>query len=156
LLFQPDAVSKKVLIVDDDPAVLQSYGRLLARLGHAILLVEDCARLRQEPDLLRGADLLILDHRMPCENGLEFLAALRERARGAAGSRADAPAVLLISAFLTDDLQAEARRLGVLEVLEKPVDPLRLVARVRAALQETGEGMPPAADRAGGGSRGRP
>jgi DNA-binding response OmpR family regulator len=141
-------VRKKILIVDDDPAVLQSYGRLLARLGHSIQLVEDCARLRREPDLVRDAHLLILDHRMPCESGLDFLAELRGRMpRGA-------PGVLLISAFLTDDLLARARGLGVLDVLEKPVEPLRLIARVRAALDEAGGGLAAAAGP--GGARGRP
>jgi DNA-binding response OmpR family regulator len=150
LLSQAYAVDKKILIVDDDPAVLQSYGRLLARLGHPIQLVEDCARLRREPELVRDADLLILDHRMPCENGLDFLSELRRRLPAGTG----APAVLLISAFLTDDLLARARRLGVLEILEKPVEPLRLIARVRAALEEVGGDLPAAAGP--GGSHGRP
>lgn len=139
-------MTKSILIVDDDPAVLQSYGRLLARLGHEITLVEECARLRREPALVRGADLLILDYRMPCENGLDFLAALRNQAGEATGRRgADLPGVLLISAFLTQELQARARDLGVLDVLEKPVDPLRLIARVRQALGETDDERPAAA-----------
>lgn len=135
------AVTKKILIVDDDPAVLQSYGRLLARLGHSILLIEDCARLRREPELLRDADLLILDHRMPRETGLDFLDDLRGRAMNGRV----APPVLLISAFLSDDLLARARALGVLEVLDKPVDPLRLIARVRAALDQVDGDLPAAA-----------
>ena len=34
-------MTKTILVVDDDPAVLQSYGRLLRRLGHRVLLSED-------------------------------------------------------------------------------------------------------------------
>lgn len=123
-------VRRTILVIDDDPAVLESYGRLLRRLGHSVLLADDGDRVRGDPESLRGVDLLILDYRMPGTNGLDLLAALRMRPSGGAGC----PAALLISALLSDDLRARAARLGVVEIIEKPVEPARLVASVRAAL----------------------
>jgi CheY-like chemotaxis protein len=130
---------KTILVVDDDPAVLLSYGRLLRRLGHRVLLSEDSEKVESDPESLRDIDLVILDQRMPRTSGLALLAGLRRRA--AAGrvepdraARA-VPAVILISAFLSDELRHEAARLGVVEVIEKPVDTLRLLASVRAALE---------------------
>ncbi len=105
---------KTILVVDDDPAVLQSYGRLLRRLGHRVLLSEDSEKVMTDPESLREIDLLILD-----------------RAQGAAGA---APAVILISAFLSHELRVEAIRLGVVEIIEKPIDTAHLLASVRAAL----------------------
>jgi len=123
-------MAKTILVVDDDPSVLQSYGRLLRRLGHRVLLSEDPEKVRIDPDSLLGVDLVILDQRMPRTSGLTLLHSLHRRV--AAGA---VPAVILISAFLSDDLRVEAARLGVLEVIEKPVDANHFLASVRAALE---------------------
>jgi len=131
-------MAKTILVVDDDKAVLESYGRLLRRLGHRVLLSEDSEGVRTDPDSLRGVDLLILDQRMPRTSGLVLLDSLRRRmsvARGEDGGRAGVvPAVILISAFLSDEIRDEATRLGVVQVIEKPVDAASLLALVRAAL----------------------
>jgi CheY-like chemotaxis protein len=131
-------MAKTILVVDDDKAVLESYGRLLRRLGHRVLLSEDSEGVRTDPDSLRGVDLLILDQRMPRTSGLALLDSLRRRmsvARDEDGGRAGiVPAVILISAFLSDEIRDEATRLGVVQVIEKPVDAARLLALVRAAL----------------------
>jgi len=130
-------MAKTILVVDDDPAVLQSYGRLLRRLGHRVLLAEDSERVRADPESLRGVDLLILDQRMPKTSGLDLLASLRGRgsaATGGGGAIRALPAVILISAFLSEELRDRAARLGVAQVIEKPVDASHLRASVRAAL----------------------
>src|SRR2546422_5762313 len=89
-------MAKTILVVDDDPAVLQSYGRLLRRLGHRVLLSEDSERVRTDPDSLRGIDLLILDQRMPRTSGLALLDSLHRRGapgrRGGEGAAGGAPA----------------------------------------------------------------
>jgi len=126
-------MTKTILVVDDDQAVLQSYGRLLRRLGHRALLAEDSQTVMTDPGSLQGIDLLILDQRMPRTSGLDLLAGLRRRgATGVTGGRV--PAVILISAFLSDELRAEAARLGVAEIIEKPIETTHLLACVRAAL----------------------
>ncbi len=121
---------KTILIIDDDPAVLKSYGRLLGRLGHPIRLLGDVDEARRDEGVLEDVDLLILDQKMPVLSGLDLLTVLRRRAV----QGASAPKVLLISAFLSDDLRARAAQLGVSEVLEKPVDPDRLLRAVRSSL----------------------
>ena len=123
-------MAKTILIVDDDQAVLRSYERLLKRLGHRIVLADDSDRVRGDPRSLEGVDLLILDQRMPRTTGLELLVSLRRRA----GEGAPLPAVLLISAYLSDELRDRASRLGVAEVIEKPVDTRRLLESVRSVL----------------------
>ena len=119
-----------ILIVDDDSAVLRSYGHLFRRLGCLVVLAEDSERVLADPDSLRGVDLLILDQRMPKTSGLDLLAGLRRREAGAA-----TPAVILISAFLSEENRERAASLGVVEVIEKPVDAAHLLASVRVALE---------------------
>ncbi len=119
----------EILVIDDDPAVLETYGRILARLGHRVRLLGEAEAARDDPDLLRDVGVLILDQRMPRLCGLDLLAALRGRQSG--GAR---PAILLITAVLTEELRSRAAGLGVTEVIEKPVTRGRLLASVRAAL----------------------
>ena len=139
-------MARTILVVDDDPTVLQAYGRLLRRLGHRVLLADNPERVRADPESLRGVDLLILDQRMPKTSGLELLASLRQRpiSPGEDGALRPPPMVILISAFLSEEIRDGAVRLGVAQVIEKPVDPSFLLASVRAALDNCLQRQAPA------------
>jgi two-component system, LuxR family, response regulator FixJ len=128
-----------ILVIDDDPAVLRSYGHLFQRLGCQVLLVDDSDTVLSDPDSLRGVDVMILDQRMPKTTGLDLLACLRRRAAGendSQGMASGGPAVILISAYLSEAIRERAARLGVAEIIEKPVDTTHLLACVRAALTD--------------------
>jgi len=122
---------KTILVIDDDPAVLQAYGRLLGRLGHPVQMMTGCDEARRDPGALRGAAVILLDENMPGTAGLDFLEALRREGvwSGEAG-----PAVLLISGSACADLERRAAGLGVVGVIQKPVDPGRLLDSVSEAL----------------------
>jgi two-component system response regulator YcbB len=115
--------SYRVLVVDDDPSVLATYRRLLERAGYGPHTECD-PRQVLENGCASGADLLLLDYRMPSIDGLSLLAELRHR-----GCRARC---ILVSAYLNDDVRHQANHLGVDLVLEKPVD----VIALRQALSE--------------------
>ena len=122
--------SRMIVVVDDDPAVLKAYGRLLGRSEHQVELCGDIAKLVLDPGPLARADLLILDQRMPGITGLELLGRMRRiLPAGSAG-----PRVLLISAYLDETIRRQAVRLGVAKIIEKPVDAGHLIECVRAAL----------------------
>ncbi len=111
----------RVLVVDDDPAVLSTYRRLLRRTGFEAVTEADPRKVLENGHA-DNVDLLLLDYRMPGLDGLSLLAELRRR-------ECTAPAIL-ISAYLNEDLVNQARMLGVARVLEKPVD----VSALRAHL----------------------
>ena len=71
-----------VMVVDDDPSVLATYGRLLRRAGYRTLTQADPCDALQDQKLDGGVDLLLLDHRMPTMDGLTMLAELRRRNAG--------------------------------------------------------------------------
>ncbi len=118
-----------VLVVDDDPAVLATYCRLLRRAGYTTVTESDPCRVLSH-HAAAGPDLLLLDYKMPGMDGLSLLAELRHRACRAR--------CILISAFLSDDVRDRATQLGVDRVFEKPVDAraLRRVIRDLLPLSE--------------------
>ena len=120
-----------VLVVDDDPAVLATYRRLLRRAGYATVAEPDPCRVLSEQDTARP-DLLLLDYKMPGMDGLSLLEELRRRSCEAR--------CILVSAFLDDDVRGRATRLGVDRVLEKPVDVRTLRNVIHDLLLTTGRG----------------
>jgi two-component system response regulator (stage 0 sporulation protein F) len=103
----------RVLVVDDDPAVLSTYRRMLRRAGFEAVTEADPLKVLENGHA-DDVDLLLLDYRMPGLDGLSLLAELRRR-------ECSAPAIL-VSAYLNEDLVNQARMLGVARMLEKPVD----------------------------------
>ena len=70
----------KVLIIDDDIAVTQTFASMLRLEGHEVRTALDAESGLQEARLERP-DAIIVDLRMPLINGLGFLYRLRSDAR---------------------------------------------------------------------------
>ena len=133
----------RVLLVDDEPDI-----RLVLRLGLEVAGLEVAVAGSAEEALAVAASfapqLILLDVEMPGVDGPSALQLLRRQPWGSD----------VAVAFLTasaDSAAVEAlRQLDVIEVLTKPVDPLRLGARLRELWRRQGEGRRP-----GGGGEGR-
>lgn len=119
-------------IVDDDPMVRTGLKLILG--GEADLTVaweaSDGAEALRLLDA-DGADLLLLDIRMPGLDGLATLDALAGRPRR--------PKVIVLTTFNTDDYVVRALRLGADGFLLKDADPARLVEAIRRV--DAGEPM---------------
>lgn len=115
----------KVLVVDDEPAILESTSLLLSQLGYDVACASSAAEIL--PALRRELpDLLLQDIRMP---GLDLLALVR--AIHAEPALARIP-VLLFSASM--DIEEIAARVGAASHLEKPFRPQDLVSAIEGAL----------------------
>lgn len=124
----------KILIVDDDPDMVEAGRIVLEREGYAVesapSMVDGLAKLAEiEPDLL------ILDVMMAePDDGLLF-------AREARRDGFNLPILMLTSVNRALGLQIgkDEEIVPVDEFVEKPVDPAVLVEKVRRLLEERGE-----------------
>jgi len=105
---------QKILLVDDEPALTASLGKLLERLNYQVT-TSNAARAAVE--LFRSTpaqfDLVITDLTMPEMNGLELARQLR-------AIRPDLP-VIMVSGFSPELNQENLRAAGICELLEKPI-----------------------------------
>jgi DNA-binding response OmpR family regulator len=112
-----------VLIVDDDLLVRWSLSQALAARGLRVLEADcgaEAVRVAHQQDVC----VAVLDWSLPDGDGLTLLPRL---ARECPGCR-----TLLLTAYVSEELDARARALGVAQVLGKPYEIQDLVQRVAA------------------------
>ncbi|MGD9497265.1 MAG: sigma-54-dependent transcriptional regulator [Armatimonadota bacterium] len=125
------APSPTVLIVDDDPQMLQVLVAALDELDCYALTARDGASALEAAD---GAiDLLILDRLLPDVDGVELLGQMR--ARGVT-----APAII-VTAHPTVETAIGALGHQAVHYLPKPLKPAELLERVRAVLGFSGAAL---------------
>lgn len=106
-------MSKRICVVDDQPALRQMLRFALSFQGLDVLEAENGADALEKISN-NDVDMLIVDWQMPVMDGLELVSKLRKME-----AYADLPVVLV---SCRDDLHArqEARSLGVITWLKKP------------------------------------
>ncbi|HET7294667.1 MAG TPA: response regulator [Vicinamibacteria bacterium] len=117
----------RLLILDDEEAIAHPMARFFRQLGcqaDVACEAEEAAALVDH----RRYDLAILDLRLNSYGGAEGLDVLREIRRTNPGT-----AVIVLSAFVSDEMEVEARRCGADRILAKPQD-LPQLAAVAASL----------------------
>ncbi len=116
----------RILVVDDEPHMLEVVSAYLAREGHAVSVATD-----GEAALVAVAtvapDVVILDVMLPGRSGFDVLRELRASGLG--------PAVIMVTA--RDDVidRVTGLELGADDYVVKPFEPRELVARVGALLR---------------------
>jgi two-component system nitrogen regulation response regulator NtrX len=121
-------VSKaRILLVDDDPAILRGVSGMLRDEGYQPVLARNVA----EAEAALAAPgphpaLMLLDLAMPGERGLAFLERL---------PRPLPFVVVVLSGEATPTDAVSALRLGAADFVEKPPSPERLLTSIRNALQ---------------------
>ncbi len=124
--------SKSILVVDDDEAIRQMVGTLLAEEGFHVEMAqngEEAVKLvRQKP-----FDLVVLDILMPVMDGWEVASRMltEEKTR-------DIPIVFLTALSSYTD-QLKGWRMGCFDYITKPFDIGLFLIRVRAALEKSSQ-----------------
>jgi DNA-binding NtrC family response regulator len=113
-----------ILIVDDEPIARESLRDWLEYAGYKVVTAETG---EQAIELIAKRDfsVIILDVRLPGRTGIAVLKEIKEK-------KPDTKAII-ITAYPTSDLTAEALRLGAIDYLVKPIVPDDLERLVREA-----------------------
>ena len=117
-----------VLVVDDEPIVLQIFSRVLSEKGlrtRTASNAEEALKVLDEG----GIACVLADKNMPGMDGIEMLRRVREAQPHCA--------FIVMTGYASTESAIEALRLGAVDYLQKPFDDLEIVAqRIEDAIQQ--------------------
>jgi putative two-component system response regulator len=126
---QTAASAARILIIDDDEAIISLLERILKRGGYENVRSATDARLALPLFREFEPDLVLMDLRMPFLDGINVMGQLRQR---------NAPGEFLPVVLVTGDTTPEARELalsaGANDFLLKPFDATDVLLRIRNLL----------------------
>ncbi|MCH8273441.1 MAG: response regulator transcription factor [Armatimonadetes bacterium] len=117
----------KILVVDDEPALLETVSRRLLRDGYEVLTAETAEDALRE-FRAHSPDLIVLDVMLPGRSGLELTGILRSES---------AVPILFLSARTSDQDRLRGFEVGGDDYLTKPFNLAELSARVEAILRRS-------------------
>ncbi len=130
VLPQPKPPEAKVLLVDDDPAIVAFLSELLTPWGLEVIGLTEPQRF-WEMFTSASPDLVLLDLEMPLVSGLELCQVVRQDARWG-----DIP-ILVVTAHADADSLQKAFAAGADDFIAKPVIGPELVTRVLSRIERS-------------------
>ena len=121
----PDSEST-VLLVDDDPAILRTYERILRKKGYEVVTAQGGDAAVQAL-MSRRFGVVVSDIRMPGMSGIDLLQVVRAR-------DLDVP-VVLMTGMPSVESAIEAVRYGAMQYLPKPIGNDHFVETIARALR---------------------
>jgi DNA-binding response OmpR family regulator len=118
---------KHILVVEDDPALLEALQIILEEEGYTVWTATNGVKALQVLKDVR-ADLIVADIKMPRMDGYAFCEAVRSQPR-----LTRVPFIFLTAKAARDDILA-GKALGAVDYITKPFDPHELLVVVRARL----------------------
>lgn len=115
---------RRVLVVDDDPAMVATLCDILALSGWETMRGRD-GKDATEQAAAENVHLVLMDVLMPRMNGVEALRAIK--------SHSPTTRVILMTAYAAEELLEQAERDGADRILRKPVQLPNLLAALDGA-----------------------
>ncbi len=112
-----------VLIVDDDPIVVESCRRILAAEGFQLSIAGNAESATSILESDASVDLILTDIKMPNQDGFQLIAYT-------SAAHPDLP-VLMMTGYLTPETVERGRQSGADGFIAKPFTPDELVTAVR-------------------------
>jgi DNA-binding response OmpR family regulator len=122
-------MSRRILVVEDDPKTRETVARYLQREGYELATAADGVHALE---LAREFEphLVVLDLMLPRLGGIEVCRVLRESGR---------TAIIMVTARSTEEDKLTGLDLGADDYVTKPFSPRELMARIRAVLRRAAE-----------------
>ena len=121
-------MARTILVVDDEPSIVQTLAGILQDEGFEVLTASDGETALQVVEE-ESPDLVFLDISLPGMDGLEVLQQLKEHQ--------PLLPVVMVSAFGNVENAVKATRLGAYDFIEKPPHADKIILTVRNALEMT-------------------
>ncbi|MEX0900216.1 MAG: phosphate regulon transcriptional regulator PhoB [Gammaproteobacteria bacterium] len=126
-------MNKRLLLVEDEPAIREMLGYSLQRAGFDVVAAEDVAAARRLiADQL--PDLIILDWMLPDVSGVEYARALKRD-----DATREVP-IIMLTARVEEDDKVRGLDAGADDYMTKPFSPRELIARIGAVLRRSAPG----------------
>lgn len=125
---------KTILVVDDEPEIVQSVSRRLMASGYNVIVAMDGHQATTQA-MKKEPDLIILDIGMPAGNGFEVAKRLRQ------DTRTCTKPIIILSARSSEEDYAQAMQEGVTKFMTKPFEPDELLAAVAECLRQSEPAM---------------
>jgi CheY-like chemotaxis protein len=123
----PEAIMPTILVIEDYLDTRELLATLLQRRGYSVIEAEDGVE-----GLLKAGwmypDLIIMDLSLPEMDGVEAARRIHAQAK-----LSQIP-IFVISAYLTEAVQADVRAVGCTEIFSKPFDSEVLLERIARTL----------------------
>jgi len=105
---------KSVLIVDDEKLLVRTLSNALKEAGYKIAVAGSAEQADKHVFGDPPFDLILLDNRLPNQSGMDVVKRVRDRSVKSK--------VILMTAYETPEVKAEAKRLKVELYMRKPFD----------------------------------
>jgi DNA-binding response OmpR family regulator len=120
-------LGQKILVVDNEPNIVQSLAFVFNREGFDVATAGDGV---QAMSMIRDSkpNLLILDIMMPNKNGYEVCQEIKS------GPKLQDIQVVMLSSISNEDSRRHAMSQGADDYINKPFSPMQVVTRVKELL----------------------
>jgi two-component system, OmpR family, alkaline phosphatase synthesis response regulator PhoP len=123
-----EALPSKILIVDDEPDIVEFISYNLKSKGYSIATARDGVEaIRKAKDY--HPDLILLDVMMPNKDGIQTLKELRQL------PEFEQTAIIFLTALSDERSEIEGLKTGADDYIAKPIKPELLATRISAALR---------------------
>jgi CheY-like chemotaxis protein len=124
------AVRKRILLVDDDPRILEVFSALLREAGYQVVSAENA--LEAMAAIVRAApDLILADIRMPIVGGMDLVRELKSH------SDSRLIPVVAFTGHDSPEMRQAALKAGYDDYLAKPTDPIPFLDQIAKLLRQT-------------------
>jgi len=123
-------MSKKIIVIDDEPLVLRTIEKLLETEGYIVTPSESGKEALSIIDQ-EEIDLVISDVRMPVMNGVETISVMIERCKD---KKKEAPPFIFITGYADEIANQKAQDLDPADFIHKPFNQVDFINSVKKAL----------------------
>ena len=121
-------MKKKILVIDDEEILTQTFTRLLEKVGYEVYAArngQDAIAMAEEENF----NLIVCDMRMPGTNGVETIKVIRASSEG----NSNIP-VIFVTGFADEAMMVQAEQIKPMAYFYKPFDSSEILKLIKESV----------------------